>query len=76
MEQEPITELATSSPRTGSGRTGGRCPVSGPYRSSRNARVIVFVRRGQAFPRDSDSAETTWTLVTETKTSLTAIDAQ
>jgi hypothetical protein len=47
-----------------SGQTGAICRQSGPYRSSRNARVTVFVRQGTAFPADADGAATTWTLVT------------
>jgi len=50
---------------TASGRTGGVCQKSGPYRSNRNARVTVFFKRGQRFPSDVDGASTTWTLVTE-----------
>jgi hypothetical protein len=47
------------------GQTGGLCRQSGPYRSSRNARVIVFVRQGATFPSDTDGTGTTWTLVTD-----------
>jgi hypothetical protein len=54
----------TSTTVTASGRTGGICPVSGPYKSSRNARVTVFFKRGQRFPSDADGASTTWTLIT------------
>jgi hypothetical protein len=45
------------------GRTGTVCPQTGPYRSSRNARVTVFVKRGAKFPPDTDGAVTTWTIV-------------
>jgi hypothetical protein len=48
---------------TTSGRTGTVCPKSGPYKSSRNARVTVFVKRGDKFPPDSDGASTTWSIV-------------
>ena len=48
-----------------SGRTGTTCWQTGPYRSSRNARIIVVVRRGQRFPSDTDGALTTWTLVNQ-----------
>jgi len=46
------------------GQTGGICRQSGPYRSGRNAKVIIFVRQGTAFPTDADGAPTTWVLVT------------
>jgi hypothetical protein len=46
-----------------SGSTGATCRASGPYRSARNAKIIVFVRNGQRFPADADGASTTWTLV-------------
>ena len=46
-----------------SGGTGAVCPTSGPYTSSRNAKVTVFIKRGQRFPPDSDGASTTWTIV-------------
>lgn len=52
----------TSRAITASGTTGGTCPVTGPYRSSRNAKVVVFLKRGAKFPADSDGAKTTWTL--------------
>lgn len=46
------------------GQTGGTCQKSGPYKSSRNAKVTVFVKKGARFPADTDGAATTWTLVT------------
>jgi hypothetical protein len=46
-----------------SGTTGQTCQTSGPYRSSRNARVTVFIKSGQRFPPDTDGKATTWTLV-------------
>jgi hypothetical protein len=52
----------TSRSITASGTTGATCPASGPYRSARNAKVIVFLRKGDRFPADSDGAKTTWTL--------------
>jgi hypothetical protein len=48
---------------TTSGKTGGTCQRSGPYRSSRNARVTVYIKKGEKFPRDTDGAATIWTLV-------------
>jgi hypothetical protein len=55
--------LESASQISATGRTGTVCPVSGPYQSNRNARVTVFVKRGQRFPADSDGASTTWTIV-------------
>jgi hypothetical protein len=48
---------------TAQGGTGATCRQSGPYRSSRNAKVVVFVKANTAFPKDADNANTTWTLV-------------
>ena len=45
-----------------SGATGTTCGTPGPYRSARNARVIIFLKKGDRFPVDSDGAKTTWTL--------------
>ncbi len=53
----------TSTQRKASGKTGTVCQESGPYRSMRYARVIVFIKKGQLFPTDSDGSATTWTLV-------------
>jgi hypothetical protein len=50
---------------TGSGRTGGTVPATGPYASGRNARITVFLTRGARFPGDADGTSTTWTLVTD-----------
>ena len=44
------------------GRTSQTCREPGPYRSSRNAQIIVFLRAGDRFPADTDGAETTWTM--------------
>ncbi len=52
----------TARPIASSGATGNICPATGPYRSARNARVIVFVKKGDRFPADTDGARTTWTL--------------
>jgi hypothetical protein len=48
---------------TASGRTGATCSVTGPYRSTRNARVVIFLKAGMKFPSDTDGATTTWALV-------------
>jgi hypothetical protein len=48
-----------------SARTGAKCQQTGPYRSSRNAQVIVFVKAGDTFPPDADGASTVWRLVTD-----------
>jgi hypothetical protein len=45
------------------GRTGATCSVTGPYRSARNARVVIFLKAGTRFPTDTDGASTTWALV-------------
>lgn len=45
-----------------SGRTSQTCREAGPYRSTRNAQVIVFLKVGDRFPADTDGAETTWSL--------------
>ena len=47
------------------GRTSQTCREAGPYRSSRNARVTVFLKPGDRFPADTDGAETTWSLGSE-----------
>ena len=54
----------SAAPISASGQTGAICRQSGPYRSSRNARVTVFVRQGAVFPTDADGAATSWTLLT------------
>ena len=52
----------TARPVAASGATGTTCQAPGPYRSNRNAKVVVFLRTGDKFPVDSDGARTTWTL--------------
>ena len=52
----------TSRPVGASGASGSTCQAPGPYRSSRNAHVVVFMKKGDKFPVDSDGASTTWTL--------------
>jgi hypothetical protein len=58
--------MATSTALKAGGRTGGKCPATGPYYSGRNARITVLFAKGQTFPPDADGNTTTWTLVTET----------
>lgn len=53
----------TSRPVAASGATGTICRASGPYRSGRNVKIVVFVQSGEKFPVDSDGANTTWTQV-------------
>jgi hypothetical protein len=60
-------------PARASGSTGNACNLAGPYRSSRNAQVIVFVPAGTKFPADTDGVSTTWTLVGDTTVSITPI---
>jgi hypothetical protein len=45
------------------GRTGTRCTKSGPYRSTANARVVIFVKQGDTFLADANGAATTWVLM-------------
>lgn len=52
----------TSRPIGGNGATGATVPANGPYRSARNARVIIFLKKGSKFPADTDGASTTWTV--------------
>jgi hypothetical protein len=52
----------TARPIAASGATGTTCQTAGPYRSARNARITVFLKKGDKFPVDSDGASTTWTL--------------
>jgi hypothetical protein len=52
----------TARPISASGASGNTCQAPGPYRSSRNAHVIIFLRKGDRFPVDSDGQRTTWTL--------------
>jgi putative NADH-flavin reductase len=49
---------------TATGRTGSTCTQSGPYRSNRGAKVVIFVKQGDKFPTDADGASTTWTMST------------
>lgn len=46
------------------GTSGSQCPQSGPYRSSGQAKVVIFVKQGETFPPDVDGTATTWTLLT------------
>jgi hypothetical protein len=52
----------TARPVASSGATGTTCQAPGPYRSNRNAKVVVFLKKGDKFPVDTDGAKTTWTL--------------
>jgi hypothetical protein len=45
------------------GRTGTKCTKSGPYRSSVNAKVVIFVKQGDTFLPDANGASTTWVLM-------------
>jgi hypothetical protein len=58
-----MSEQAT--PVSATGQTGSTCAQSGPYRSNRNARVILFVAQGAVFPTDADGAATTWAMVSD-----------
>jgi hypothetical protein len=52
----------TSAAVLATGRTSQTCREAGPYRSSRNAQVVLFLKPGERFPADTDGAETTWTM--------------
>ena len=54
----------TATKVTASGKTGGTCQVSGPYKSTRNTSIVVFFQKGQKFTADPvDGASTTWTML-------------
>lgn len=61
--------VETFSAAKASGTTGGTCPTSGPYRSSRNSQIVLFVLAGTKFPTDSDGSNTNWSLVSDAATS-------
>jgi hypothetical protein len=63
--------MATTSV-SASGTTGATCLISGPYNSSRNAKVTVFFKRGTKVPKDTDGANTTWRLVSTSSGSASA----
>lgn len=48
---------------TASGKTGGTCQTSGPYKPSRHTTIVVFFKKGQKFPADPvDGNSTTWSM--------------
>ena len=51
-----------------SGRTGGTCEVSGPYKCQSHTSVVIFVKSGLKFPacpsaNSSSGHSTTWILM-------------
>jgi hypothetical protein len=46
-----------------SGKTGGLCSASGPYRSGRSPYAVIFFKKGDKFTGDVDGRSTTWTLL-------------
>jgi hypothetical protein len=56
----------SSSPIQASARTGETCRQVGPYRSGGRLGLIVFFKRGDRFPNDTEGRSTAWTLLTET----------
>jgi len=53
----------TATKISASGKTGGTCTVSGPYKSTRNTSVVVFFKRGDRFSVDpTDGRSTTWAM--------------
>ena len=55
----------SSAPIQASARTGETCRQPGPYRSGGRLGLIVFFKRGDRFPNDSEGRSTCWTLMTE-----------
>jgi hypothetical protein len=57
--------MATSATSiTASGKTGGICSVSGPYKSGGTTPVVIYFKRNDKFPVDPVSGRaTTWTMV-------------
>jgi hypothetical protein len=63
---------ATATAVTASGTTGGTCSKSGPYKSSRNPSIIIFIKSGVKFPADPvDGRSTTWSMIGATGTQTT-----
>ena len=53
----------TATKISASGKTGGTCTVSGPYKSSRNTSIVVFFKRGDKFTADPvDGRSTIWVM--------------
>jgi hypothetical protein len=49
---------------TATGQTGGTCQTAGPYKSGRNASIVMFFKKGDKFPVDPvDGRATSWTMV-------------
>lgn len=56
----------TATSITASGKTGGVCSTSGPYKSTRNTSVIVYFKKGDKFSVDPvDGRSTTWSMVSQ-----------
>ena len=54
---------STANAMTATGKTGGTCSVSGPYKSVRNPSITVFFKRGDKFSSDPvDGKATTWSM--------------
>jgi len=47
------------------GQTGSICPQTGPYRSTGEAMIVLFVKQSDTFPPDWDGSSTTWVLLTD-----------
>jgi len=47
------------------GQTGSICPQTGPYRSTGQAMIVLFVKQSDTFPPDWDGSSTTWVLLTD-----------
>lgn len=53
--------MATATTLSASGKTGGTCSSSGPYRTGRSPYIVVFFRKGQTFTaHPADGRSTSW----------------
>jgi hypothetical protein len=65
-----------SSNISSSGKTGGTCQRSGPYRSSRTG-VVVYFKQGAKFTADADGKSTSWSYLSSTsQSSSTSVSLQ
>jgi hypothetical protein len=65
-----MIDIQTQPPVTASGQTGSACTVSGPYKCSTSPVVVIFIKKGDIFPRgpsstSSQGQNTTWTIVNQ-----------
>jgi len=56
-----MSETTTATKVSASGKTGGTCSVSGPYKSASS--IVVFFKKGDKFTPDPTTGKaTTWVL--------------